>query len=176
MTHQYRIQKNDLIFRPVEKIDIEKIRIWRNIEGIRKSFLYQEIISFTEQEAWYNDYANKVDDIMFLIEHKGIDVGTVALYNIDTNKRQAEFGRLMIGEETARGLKLGRQAVEEMCKFASEKLGLNTIILEVFDDNQYARKAYEEVGFKLVNSRNMNSKKIMQMKIENLKQWKEDLI
>jgi len=173
--HNYKIQKDDLLFKPVEESNIEVMRKWRNLDSIRKSFIYQGIISSTQQEEWYNDYLNKVDDIMFMIQHKGTDVGTVALYNIDTNKKRAEFGRLVVGEKTARGLKIGTKAVKEICKFAVEELGLSTIILEVFEDNQYARKAYEEVGFCVINSKIIGSRKVIQMRIENLIQWKKDL-
>lgn len=148
MKHNYRIENDEVLLRPLEINDIELIRSWRNIDSIRKAFLYQGIISAPQQKEWYEKYKDNMQDIMFIIEYKGKSVGTVALYNIDTDKKEAEFGRLMIGEPSARGFNIGRRVTQALCKFGFEHLGLENIVLEVFSDNLYAKRSYEAVGFK----------------------------
>ena len=163
MEHMYMIQKDELLFRPIIESDIENVRRWRNKDSIRQSFIYQEIISKEQQEQWYKNYVLNEKDIMFIIEYLGKAIGAVALYNIDLEKKEAEFGRLMIGDLKARGLNIGRKTTCEICRFGFEVLGLKNIILEVFSDNVHAKKPYEEVGFKEIGKRQVEDRELTVM-------------
>ncbi len=166
MKHTYVIQKDDLLFRPIVESDIENMRQWRNKDSIRKSFIYQETISKEQQEQWYKNYILNDKDIMFIIEYLGKAIGTVALYNIDLEKKEAEFGRLMIGDLEARGANIGRRTTCEICKFGFEVLGLDHIMLEVFSDNIYARTPYQKVGFNEVGKRQEGDREIIIMRLD----------
>ncbi len=163
MQHEFRIEIDDLVLRPIEKEDVDRVRKWRNKESIRKSFLYQAIISSSEQYQWYQSYLEKEDDIMFIIEFRDMPIGAVALYHIDLINKEAEFGRLMIGEESARGNQIGYKTTKLVCEFGFEKLNLAQIKLEVFSDNPYAKKHYIHAGFEEAESYMLNNKKIDRM-------------
>lgn len=165
MKHDYTIRMNEIVYRPLHEEDIEMVRVWRNTDSIRTSFIYQGIISAPDQQKWYKGYLENDTDIMFIIEYAGKPVGTVALYHIDRDKKEAEFGRLMIGDLSARGLKLGQKATKSISAFGLYELNLERVLLEVFADNDYAKKAYEEVGFKAISSKVLQEREIIIMEI-----------
>lgn len=163
MKHNYRIEKDEIMIRPVEEKDIEMIRNWRNIDSIRMSFLSQTIISAPQQKLWFEKYCNNDSDIMFIIEYHNLPVGTVALYNIDYHEKRAEFGRLMIGEMSARGKKIGEKVTSFLCEYAMSHLQLDKIVLEVYEDNIHAKVAYEAVGFKTIKYLSNNGRNVLLM-------------
>lgn len=175
MKHNYMIQQDELLFRPITELDIENMRQWRNKDGIRQSFIYQDHISREQQEQWYKNYIENENDIMFIIEYRAQPIGTVALYNIDFNKREAEFGRLMIGQVETRGLGIGQIATKTMCEFGFNKLNLDRIILEVFEDNSYAMRAYQKAGFNSVGQREIMGRTLAMMHLDKLESIKSDV-
>lgn len=131
---------------------IESVRKWRNQDHIRKWFICGEIISAESQLQWYKKYLDKPDDLMFVIESSipgtGLmTVGTVALYNIDLSGKTAEFGRLMIGETAAAGRGIALKATSLICKYGFNNLGLESIYLSLFLDNERAANIYRRIGF-----------------------------
>ena len=164
MNHNHLIELEEVILRPVVEEDIETMRLWRNKDSIRKSFIYQEEISSLQQKQWFKNYTEKKNDMMFIIQYKGQSIGTVALYDIDMKKKEAEFGRLMIGEQTARGLGIGRIVVQGVCEFGFNQLNLEGIVLEVFEENSYAKTIYESVGFQVVTDKEIPQGKVIKMK------------
>jgi RimJ/RimL family protein N-acetyltransferase len=62
------------------------------------------------------------------------------------SRRRARFS-IMIGEASARGRGLGREATELVCRFAFGQLALDRIELEVDPRNEPAIRTYLAVGF-----------------------------
>jgi len=142
-----------IMLRPLEERDLETVRRWRNQDHIRFNFINSNRITREGQKAWYSNYLQRDDDLMFIIEDTGelkCSVGTVALYNIDRLNLRAEFGRLMIGHAGARGKGLAFKATCLLCRFAFETLGLKEIYLRVFDGNRPAINLYRKAGFTVV--------------------------
>ena len=79
-------------------------------------------------------------------------IGNTALQDIDTRSRTAEFG-IFIAEPEFRGDGRGTEATRMMVRFALETLGLENLILRVFDDNERAIRAYRKVGFQEIGRR-----------------------
>ena len=129
--------------------DIQKLRELRNKNAV--FFIYSEYISENDQEVWYSNYLNKRFDIMFKIslmdDPKGF-IGAVALYEINPERKTAEFGRIVIDKEQTAQKGLGYDATVCACKIGFEQLGLDRIVLEVFSDNMSAVKTYNKAGFK----------------------------
>ncbi|WP_052947397.1 GNAT family N-acetyltransferase [Aneurinibacillus tyrosinisolvens] len=166
MKHNYYVQGEDLNLRPVEENDLERIRAWRNKESIRTFFVYQQLIKPNQQTVWYADYLEKNNDIMFIIEEKKSlqrPIGAVALYNIDLKRLRAEFGRLMIGDSEANGKGLGLQATSLVCEFGFSVLGLKEIYLEVFAENQRAKRIYQSCGFINISTFERDGKRMLGM-------------
>ena len=90
------------------------------------------------------------DDFVFIIEETETlkrPVGQVALYRIDWAAGRAEFGRLMIAGEDARGLGLARLATARLVAEAHGALGLTDVYLTVLEHNHAALRVYEACGF-----------------------------
>ena len=90
-------------------------------------------------------------------------IGAVALYDIDGETRQAEFGRLMIDREAAGRRGLGYDATVCACEFGFARLGLQRIYLDVYADNIAAVKTYEKAGFITYDRKKMNGRQLLNM-------------
>lgn len=157
------IRYNEITLRPVTSSDLEKMRTWRNSDWARSFFLTNDIISEEQQIAWYESYLKKTDDYMFIIQLGSIDVGTAALYRVDYARESAEFGRLLIAEDVAKGKSLGEKVLKGICNFAFTELKLREVALEVFALNTKAVYIYEKVGFKLVEKSSIEGKEVFKM-------------
>ncbi|HCC08185.1 MAG TPA: hypothetical protein DEP72_08540 [Clostridiales bacterium] len=151
MKHEYIIKGDNILLRPLEENYIEILRCWRNKKEIQKWFLNSRVINKEEQIKWFENYINNNDEIMFIIESSdlNIPVGAIALCNIDRENNMAEPGRLMIGEEIARGKFMGTKALKLLCNFALSELNMKEIYINVIANNR-AIKIYERLGFKHV--------------------------
>lgn len=157
------LKKDQMTLEPITEKDIEIMRIWRNIESNKNSFVDKSLISREEQTKWYEKYRSNVNERMFMIKWQGRNVGMVGLYHIDMQKKEAEFGRLLVGDLSMRGKQLGYKATELLCAYGLETLGLEIITLEVFKDNVVAKQAYIRAGFEIVGERTENEQVLLQM-------------
>lgn len=164
-------EQEGLRYRAIGSEDLETIRCWRNAEDTRSQFVFTGLLTPQNQVDWYGKYRVDSTDIMFLVEaadESGKDaalanltqaspipagwvpVGCAALYHLDADKGEAEFGRLMIGNPAFRGKGLGRRITEALTAYGLSKLGLNRIYLEVYQDNPAALRSYLAAGFTLM--------------------------
>jgi len=174
MEHNYTIQAGNILLTPISKEDIEIMRGWRNSPLNNASFLKNSYITAEQQKQWFQRYCEKSDDIMFIVNdltENNARIGMAGLYDIDHNKGTAEFGRLLIGEHSARGKGMGFLVTTILCEFAFNRLGLKEIKLEVFHENKIAYEIYRKVGFEIAECYFCKSKKIIRMLLvkENLK-------
>jgi len=150
MRHTYEYEEGRIVLKPLEKEDIEALRILRN--KMRHCFLNTQIISPENQEAWYESYLKKDRDYMFKIVKKEKPtefIGAIAIYDVDDANRSAEFGRLIVDKEIAPEKGLGYDAVKAICKFSFGVLQLSQIRAFVLTDNERALKTYLKVGFRI---------------------------
>ena len=96
---------------------------------------------------WLKDYEKDDKDIIFVLETPAqIPIGQMAIYNIDPNKKEAEFGRVVHGEKD--GLKgIMVFAATALLRWAFTDLKVETVFLKVFDDNGPAIALYKSLGF-----------------------------
>jgi RimJ/RimL family protein N-acetyltransferase len=130
--------------------DLPTTLAWRNREDIRHNFINSDIISWEGHSKWWEGYRVKNNDFIFLIletERLSRSVGQVSLYNINLDHSEAEYGRLMIGDNEARGKGLARRATELLIAWAFNSLGIERIYLEVFKNNTIALNLYRQFGF-----------------------------
>lgn len=149
------IESGRLRLRSLTVADLPMTLAWRNQDAIRKWFFHSEIISPEQHRAWFESYQEKDNDFVFVIEEKRVlqrAVGQVSLYNIDWEKKRAEFGRLMIGDSEARGLGLAQEATRILIEFAERELGLREIYLEVYADNLPAIAVYRACDFSIAKT------------------------
>lgn len=138
------------ILRLLSVRDLSTTLAWRNREDIRHNFINSDIISLESHLKWWEEYCVKNNDFIFMIqetESLNRPVGQISLYNIDLKSSEAEYGRLMIGDNEARGKALARHATEILIAWAFNSLGIERIYLEVFKDNTIALNLYRRCGF-----------------------------
>lgn len=137
--------------RLLEERDLPLTLAWRNRDDVRRWFVSSERITPEQHWAWYARYVEDDTDFLFVIEYpreQGRAVGQLGLYRIDWADRRAEFGRLLLGEPSARGLGLAREATELLVSYGFDRLGLREIELHVFRENRIALALYRRCGFR----------------------------
>jgi RimJ/RimL family protein N-acetyltransferase len=75
-------------------------------------------------------------------------IGHISLGNIDRENGTARMCRVLIGDPSFKGQRLGRPMVQEVLNVAFNILKLHKVSLAVFDFNTAAIKLYEGIGFK----------------------------
>lgn len=133
--------------RLLEERDLPDTLRWRNRDHIRRWFIYSRKLKEEQHREWFLKYAERDDDFLFIIERAGDPVGQVGLYNIDRDRREAEYGRLIIGEDDARRSGCAREATLLLTAWGFEDLGLDRIYLVVKKDNAAALALYRSLGF-----------------------------
>ena len=95
--------------------------------------------------------AQRVD---FIVYERGTlrPIGTTYLYEIDERHSRAGFG-IIIGEENARGNGYGTEATRLTLDYAFTALGLNNVMLTVYEFNLAGIHAYRNAGFQEIGRR-----------------------
>ena len=140
--------------RLLDEADLPLTLKWRNQDHIRRWFFYSKIILPEQHTAWFQSYRERDDDFVFIIEEietGSRPIGQVAIYNIDWQARQGEFGRLMIGETDAVGKGLAKTATIAAIEIAHNQLGISHIYLEVYAHNHPALAIYKKIGFSKID-------------------------
>jgi diamine N-acetyltransferase len=142
--------------RLLEESDLPLTLRWRNQDHIRKWFFNSDVIAPENHRRWFENYCQQDDDFVFIIEETQVlnrPVGQAAIYHVDWEAGCAEFGRLMIGEEDARGKGLARRATQVLVNTALNVWGLHEVYLEVWEDNLAAIAIYRACGFEITEHR-----------------------
>lgn len=138
--------------RPLQLADLSLTLTWRNNPSIHKWFVYSESITWEQHLDFFNNYLQHSKEFIYIIElndEAHTPVGQISLYNLNSETKSAEFGRLMIGEETARGKGYAEEATALLIKDAVVNKGLVEIYLDVFISNLPAVHIYSKLGFRV---------------------------
>lgn len=144
------VENKRVLLRLLEKDDLPLTLKWRNQDHIRKWFLNSNVIPEEKHYAWFENYKNLDNDFIFIIiakDLKNLPVGQVSLYGIDWEKGSAEYGRLMVGEDVARGRGYAKEATSLILKLGFDVFRLREVYLKVLKDNLAAQKVYRDCGF-----------------------------
>lgn len=139
--------------RLLEEADLPMTLAWRNQDHIRKWFLTSDKISPAQHRAWFEQYRERDDDFVFVIEETEAlkrPVGQASLYHVDWAAGRTEFGRLLIGDGEAAGLGLAKLATACLVDGALGNWGLREVYLECLASNVPALAVYDACGFRQV--------------------------
>lgn len=154
MDHNYTSNCKNVTLFPLSELYIELLRNWRNDSENTKFLRSIPFITPEMQGNWYKSYLANEDELCFVIyENQVLNrvVGSLSLY--DFQDKQAEFGKILIGDEEAHGKSVGFHAILAVLKIAFEELNLERVVLRVYDENIVAKHIYEKVGFKKIDSK-----------------------
>ncbi len=143
-------ENNQVRLRLLEEGDLPLTLAWRNQDHVRVWFFYSAALTVQQHSDWFRKYLSLDNDFVFIIEDRSSGckpVGQVALYNIDWEKRCAEFGRFMIGDSEGAGKGLAKSATQLVLTGVARSLDLQDIYLEVYKRNERAVAIYQKCGF-----------------------------
>ena len=155
MDHSYSVCYDDVLLRPLLHKDIEFLRKWRNDQEASKYLRNIGTITPEMKEKWFASYLKDEDEITFsIVEIKSLHrmVGSVSLYNFSTDKKQAEVGKIQIGDVEAHGKGIGRKALVMIMDFGFKKLNLEKIVAGVNQKNIAAHSNDMKIGFRIVGT------------------------
>lgn len=138
---------------PIHRGLIEINHKWINQLSTTR-FLAMQVTSLESEEQWYEKVAGGKDiTYLCIYENESMrPIGGVNLHNYNAAHRRAELG-IMIGESDLRGKGYGTEAVQLMCDYGFNAMGLNSIMLITTAYNIAGQKAYEKAGFKEIGRR-----------------------
>ncbi len=130
---------------PLDKTNLEFVRKTRN-ENFSFFINQQDQISKNDQKKWFHNYLQKRDDYMFTLVKNHLKIGVGAIYDINLNKKTAKIGRFIVdGKFRNRGY--GRVLLDKIEQVAFDRLGMESLKLEVLVENKIAIKLYKHDGF-----------------------------
>lgn len=154
MKHNYRVQFDNVLIRPLQRSDIEYLRIWRNDKSKTKYLRAIPYITQDMQKQWFAEIQQDPDELVFAIEEteelKRL-VGSVALYHFQ--EETAEVGKIQIGDSQATGKGIGRTAMSLAVWLGITQLGLYSLQAYVHCENMAAYTSYMRMGFQVIGSR-----------------------
>jgi RimJ/RimL family protein N-acetyltransferase len=85
------ISKKNIQYVRLKEGDIELVRKWRNHPSIKKNMVYREHITPEMQKKWFASINNN-DNLYFIIEYKGKQIGLINGKDINWDDRSFETG------------------------------------------------------------------------------------
>ncbi len=144
----YRDEAAGIYLRRMTYEDTDRIIAWRNSDGVRKNFIYQEPFTREGHESWIRNKIEAHRAVQFIICSLWDDrpLGSVYIRDIDREHEKAEYG-IFIGEADARGRGVGTAAAKLMLRYCFEEEHLHRIYLRALAGNVQAIRSYEKAGF-----------------------------
>lgn len=147
---RYNLKSNKLYLRTVEKDDIDFLFFLENeISASGASTLYQPV----SRQMISNYIENYSADInvdkqlrLIICLDDNTCVGAIDISDYDTHDRHAFVGISIL--EKFRGNGYGRIALEIVCKYASEVIGIHQLVAIVAADNEPSKKLFTGLNFK----------------------------
>lgn len=127
-------------------------RWFNSFELLRTLDRHLKPVSLDQVERWFEARATPVtigSVVVFTIYECGTwkPIGNTALEGINLRDRTAEFG-IFIGETDLQGRGYGSEATRLMLDYAFTGLGLQNVMLRVWEYNIAGIRVYEKAGFR----------------------------
>jgi RimJ/RimL family protein N-acetyltransferase len=132
----------------LDRPHLARTREWANDPELMRLMDRKQPVTPVEHEAWFASLGRRSDCAYFAIEmlDDGAHVGNVWLWDIDRRNRKAEL-RVVVGDMGARGRGLGSEAIDRLCRYGFDQVGLHRIYAYVLGINPSGRRAFERAGF-----------------------------
>jgi len=138
-----------IFLRAIEKNDLPLIARWRSDPNVYDFFYEFEPLSLEQQARWYEkQLGDKTEKNFIVAKLSGEAIGTVSVVHIDYRNRRAEWGRLLLSEESGgRGAGLGVEVELLILEYCFEHLNMNKLYCEVLVTNPQVIKLHKKIGF-----------------------------
>jgi len=140
------IDGHKIQLRPLQAEDLVHTLAWRNRDDARIWFKFSAVLAESQHRAWFQMYAGREDDLIWIVWVGDRRVGQVSAYNIDKIVGEAEVGRFLASPD-AIGKGYMYRACSLLIEHCRQYLGLRRIYLEVLPENERALRLYRSLGF-----------------------------
>jgi diamine N-acetyltransferase len=136
---------------------LPKLAVWFNDPETRRGLAHRGLVNEDGELQWYDEMtkagaAPRPTTVAFAI-HAATDgelVGVCSLEGIDHNFLRADYG-VFLGQR--RGTGIGSEATRLVLDWAFTILGLRNVMLESYEFNEQAVRAYKRAGFQEIGRR-----------------------
>ena len=150
MDTRLRLEGERIYLRPMTMEDSPLIVKWRNLERVRRNYIYREDFTLESQKAYYHNRIETGKTVQFMVCEKDTDepVGCMVLNDIDAETKTCEIG-LFLGEERAVGQGYSAEMVPLTVQYGFRELGMKRIIARAFTDNSASVKGLQKGGLRI---------------------------
>ncbi len=152
---EIKLIADNTILREVRYTDASFIANLRSIPALNEYLSSSAPITLQQQEKWLLQYFQSKDGFYFIIENPLLkkSVGTISIYDINEDKREAQFGRYICTNP------LNSIESEYMIlRFCFDIMQLNSIYCKTAEKNEKVWRQHILFGFKDVGSEFYKSK------------------
>jgi diamine N-acetyltransferase len=157
MTEDFVLTGERAALGPLHRDHLPSFARWINDPEVRRGLAYRGLANEDAELKWYEEMteagrAPRPSAVAFAV-HDAADgelVGVCGIEGIDHHFSRAELG-IFLGRR--RGTGIGTDAVRLALDWAFMILGLHNVMLETYEFNDQARRAYERAGFRLIGRR-----------------------
>lgn len=148
------------------KLSLEEKKMvleWRNHPQIRKWMFTNEIISLGDHLSYIESLGTREDRAYFLVKKSTQAIGVIDFTNIDRKSKRAELGTYSNPEVKG----VGNILMDAIINYAFSTLSIETLISQVYEENQSAIKLYKRYNFKTSSTTQRNQKQVCHMELKN---------
>lgn len=133
--------------RPAELRDAEFI-VELRADPERSRYVHRIAPDVAAQKRWMEEYFERWGDYYFIVERRGSAVkeGTVAIYNVDAEKRAAEWGRWIVRAGSGAAV----ESASLLYRVAFETLALDSVYCRTIAENTTAIEIHRRFGVEQV--------------------------
>jgi diamine N-acetyltransferase len=133
------------------------LAIWFNDPEVRRGLAHRGLVNEDAEVRWYEEVteaarAPRPTSVTFAIHDvaDGELVGVCGIEDIDHNFSRGHYG-IFLGRRRSTGI--GSDATRLALDWAFTVMGLHNVILESYEFNEHAIRAYERAGFEVIGRR-----------------------
>lgn len=137
-----------ITLRAPEPADLDNIYLWENLEADAHTSFASGPLSRHQIAQYLDDYVADISTTgsqRYMIVADGKTVGTVDLFDYNSRTRSAFVGVYVA--ESFRRCGYATQALNEVCRLAGARIGLNNIAALVAADNEASLRLFSRCGF-----------------------------
>lgn len=144
------LNNGTLALRALEPSDLDILYKWENDPMLWA--VSDTVAPYSRKMLWgylennTNDiYTNRALRLMVVTASEGTPVGIIDFFNFNPLNNRAELGLFIAAEHRGKGF--GRMAVDMLCDYAANHIGMRQIYIYVTTDNTVCLQLFKDYGF-----------------------------